>query len=354
MRSALAFLIVLLVATQARASDAALPGMRPMGINPGTAPVSLTGRLTGTFDANDVILGDTANVSVTNSQNRASELTHYQLQVSPGYSGLVPGYYLTLDSANQNAYSASLYTSSLGYGTSNWLAVGYVQSGAAGFRSFGLVAHGTSVTQLILWELSAEPICFGTNDTERGCWLAGGGLKFDESSAPTPAASTAILFDDSSTHTEQLTNNGDTPDPVARNLTAIATSDVTNATTTPTTITSVALDAAGKYACEAQGVLSESVAGDGFQVVSALAAGSATSASIGGELYDAAGLHASGEAASSALTLSDTNASTGHYVLHYAIVVNAAATWTVSTAQQSHTTGTLTTRAGATALCTRM
>lgn len=350
---ALILIAALIVATVARADNAATPGAA-VSVGSGAPPVSLTGLLTGTFNARDIILGRVANTSVSNSQTQLSEVTAFQLQVSPSFTNLHSGYYFTFDSSNINAANAALYASSSGWGATVWTTMGLISQYAAGPVGPGIMSRSTNIYNgFTIVEESAKPICFGTTDTERMCILGGGGLSIDESTA-SASASHAVLYDDSTSHSAKLSNNGDNFDDVARVSGAIATSDVTNSTATPSVVTTVTLAASGRYSCEAQGVLSESVAADGFQVVSALATGTATKASIGGELYDAAGLHANGEAASSALTLSDTNASTGHYVLHYAIVVSTAATWTVSTGQQSHTTGTLTTRAGATATCTRL
>lgn len=338
------------VAVASRADN--VPGS-PVSVDSLPPPVSLTGRLTGAFNNADVIIGNVANTSVYNAQTKYAELTGLTIVASPALTNLPSGYYLDLDSTNINAAAAILFASTGGWGTTVWAISGVVKQGTAGSFGPGMTSRSANIYPgMAFYEESNKPICFGTNDTERACWLAGGGLSFDESTGVT-SASHSVLYDDSTSHRLLLSNNADAFDTVARTSSVIASADITNATATPSVVTTVTLAAAGSYACEAQGVLSESTAADGFQVVSALATGTATKASVSGELYDAAGLHANGEASSTALTLADTNASTGHYVIHYGVVVNAAATWTISTGQQSHSTGTLTTRAGATATCTR-
>lgn len=352
-RSLLAFFAALLLASVAYA-DGGAPPLRPFGFNPVSPPVSLTGRLTGTFNTLDVVLGRAANTTVSNAQTQLSEITALQLQVSPAFTNLGSGYYLNFDSTNINAANALLFTSSNGWGSTVWFSVGIAKQGTGGSVAPGIVSRSANIYPgLVVWEESAKTVCFGTSDTQRGCWLSGGGLSIDESTG-TVSASHAVIYDDSTTHTALLSNNADNFDAVSRSVSAILTSDATNATATLGAITSVTLAAAGRYSCVATGVLSESIAADGFQVNSSLTSGTA-GASVSGELYDTAGLHVSGESASSNLTLADTNATDGHYMIRYgAVAGGAGAVWTIKTAQQAHTTGTLTTRAGATATCTRI
>lgn len=241
-------------------------------------------------------------------------------------------------------------------------------TGSTGFSVLGasrartLVLVSRSPNGLALGTTNAKAITLSTNATERVYVESDGGLDLKEQTAPATQSGRSVLYADSSAHVGELSNNGDTFEPISRDVSSYTTSAISATSTSYQDVITIALSASSKYACEVALVYSESVAADGIKIRINPGATSATTDAISGELYDTdsatggGALHTSGAtsdvgSAGTIVELSDTNTTSGHAVFHYNVNTSAALTWKLQMAQQSHTTGTASVKPGATATC---
>lgn len=188
-------------------------------------------------------------------------------------------------------------------------------------------------------------------------WTAinGGAVQQAEVTAPSGVASNTMLWADSTANRLKMNNNNTGAVNVEGVLSAVTAADITNATTTESTVLTLALPV-GTFHCHAHGMGSDTVGADGLVVrwnTSGLTA-SAASQTTGVLASSATAVDVDHQTVSSGASLSLGTALTfasGWADFDSVLVVTVAGNLVIDMKQAVHTTGTATVDAGAYLRC---